>query len=54
MIRQDLGASLLYENFLDGLTLDDLTIRHISEKPFRTIVLLEKLANSSFGRFGIR
>lgn len=42
MIRQDLGASLLYENFLDGLTLDDLTIRHISEKPFRTIVLAWK------------
>ena len=42
MIRQDLGVSLLYENFLDGLTLQDLTIRHIAEKPFRTIVLAWK------------
>jgi DNA-binding transcriptional LysR family regulator len=42
MIRQDLGVSLLYENFLDGLTLQDLTIRHITEKPFRTIVLAWK------------
>lgn len=42
MIRQDLGASLLYENFLDGLALEDLTVRHITEKPFRTIVLAWK------------
>ena len=42
MIRQDLGVSLLYENFLDGLTLQDLTIRHITEEPFRTIVLAWK------------
>ena len=42
MIRQDLGASLLYENFLDGLSLQDLSIRHITEKPFRTIVLAWK------------
>ena len=42
MIRQDLGVSLLYENFLDGLTLQDLTIRHIIEEPFRTIVLAWK------------
>lgn len=37
-----IGVSLLYENFLDGLTLQDLTIRHIAEKPFRTIVLAWK------------
>lgn len=42
MIRQDLGVSLLYENFLDGLILQDLAIRHIAEKPFRTIVLAWK------------
>lgn len=42
MIRQGLGVSLLYENFLDGLSLEDLAVRQISENPFRTVVLAWK------------
>lgn len=42
MIRQGLGASLLYENFLEGLSLKDLAVRQISENPFRTVVLAWK------------